>query len=305
MYGCPHRLIYSSDSTLETLRSDPRFSYRGGLTIRSVEESTDSVTLTAIDQNGGTVQLKGERVFLAAGVLGTASILLRSTGQYDCPITLKDSQYFLLPLLRLKGTPGVTTERLQTLSQLFLEILDASVSPYTIHLQLYTYNELFRDEVLAKLGFMDRVFPLESFLGRLFLIQGYLHSVHSPHIELVLRRAAGKDTLSAVRVSNSETRKTMRKLVIKLAAISGSTGLLPLIPMLQLGKPGRGFHSGGTFPMSNNPSVNEADRFGRINGLRRIHAVDSSVFPSIPATTITLTVMANAYRIGSCLEQYA
>jgi choline dehydrogenase-like flavoprotein len=30
-----------------------------------------------------------------------------------------------------------------------------------------------------------------------------------------------------------------------------------------------------------------------------VHVIDSSVFPTIPATTITLSVMANAYRIGA------
>jgi choline dehydrogenase-like flavoprotein len=32
--------------------------------------------------------------------------------------------------------------------------------------------------------------------------------------------------------------------------------------------------------------------------MARTHVVDSTIFPSIPAPTITLTVMANAYRIG-------
>jgi len=30
-----------------------------------------------------------------------------------------------------------------------------------------------------------------------------------------------------------------------------------------------------------------------------VHLLDASVFPSIPATTITLTVMANAHRIAT------
>ena len=40
------------------------------------------------------------------------------------------------------------------------------------------------------------------------------------------------------------------------------------------------------------------DRLGRLHGLSRIHVVDASVLPSIPATTITFSVMANAHRIG-------
>jgi hypothetical protein len=33
--------------------------------------------------------------------------------------------------------------------------------------------------------------------------------------------------------------------------------------------------------------------------LRRVHLVDASVLPSVPATTITLGVMANAHRIAA------
>jgi choline dehydrogenase-like flavoprotein len=37
---------------------------------------------------------------------------------------------------------------------------------------------------------------------------------------------------------------------------------------------------------------------GRLKQWQRIHLVDGSVFPSIPASTFTLTVMANAHRIA-------
>ena len=40
------------------------------------------------------------------------------------------------------------------------------------------------------------------------------------------------------------------------------------------------------------------DLLGRLSGWQRVHAVDATVFPSLPATTITLSVMANAHRIG-------
>lgn len=40
------------------------------------------------------------------------------------------------------------------------------------------------------------------------------------------------------------------------------------------------------------------DRLGRPNGLQRVHVIDASTFPSISATTITLTAIANARRIA-------
>jgi choline dehydrogenase-like flavoprotein len=40
-----------------------------------------------------------------------------------------------------------------------------------------------------------------------------------------------------------------------------------------------------------------ADLLGRPVGVERIHVIDSSVLPSIPAGAITFTIMANAVRI--------
>ncbi|MGH7981149.1 MAG: GMC oxidoreductase [Limisphaerales bacterium] len=47
------------------------------------------------------------------------------------------------------------------------------------------------------------------------------------------------------------------------------------------------------------PSGFETDCLGRPHGWSRLHVVDASVLPSVPATTITFSVMANAHRIGS------
>jgi choline dehydrogenase-like flavoprotein len=51
--------------------------------------------------------------------------------------------------------------------------------------------------------------------------------------------------------------------------------------------------------MRKKPRVFETDVLGRPNGFRRIHVVDATIFPDIPSGPITLTVMANAYRIGT------
>ena len=42
----------------------------------------------------------------------------------------------------------------------------------------------------------------------------------------------------------------------------------------------------------------ETDLLGRPGGWSRVHVVDSSVFPSLPGTTVALLAMANAVRIA-------
>ena len=300
MYGCPYRLIYSTEQTVEELKADPNFHYVPSVVVRSVEEGPGSVTIHA-----GQAKFSGERVYLAAGVYSTTAILLRSMHRFNQPVRLHDSQYFLLPALRGRGSGNVTRERLHTLAQLFLEITDRAISPHTIHLQAYTYNDLFRAPIEQKLGPLRPLFPMDAFLSRLFLYQGYLHSDHSAQLEATLVQRGSGDALEVTGVVDSETKPTLKKVVRKLASLSTALGSVPLSPLLKIGEPGRGYHSGGSFPMSSHPSEGQSDIFGRPAGFARVHAVDSTVFPSIAATTITLTAMANAWRIGSMLKQYA
>lgn len=100
---------------------------------------------------------------------------------------------------------------------------------------------------------------------------------------MTLHRNGNEDELKLVGVFHENTRKTLGKLVRKLAGLARLTGLLPLFPMLQPGHPGRGFHSGGTFPMAANAGPGNTDVFGRVYGMSRVHAIDSTIFPTVPA----------------------
>jgi len=177
--------------------------------------------------------------------------------------------------------------------------MDGSISPYSVHLQAYTYNDLFDQPIAQKLGALSKVFPWSTFLSRLFLLQGYLHSNHSDGIEARLEREAGTNVLHLSPLLRPEATVAIKKVTAKLAGLRGLIGMVPLSPLMRRGEPGRGFHTGGSFPMSAYPSGLESDTLGRPVGLKRIHLIDSSIFPTIPATTITLTIMANAYRIGT------
>jgi len=323
MYGCPHRLIYSSADTLHDLQRHERFHYLPGLQVTRVSEGGGRVRIvtqpavptdpanpagsaSASNINGATTAFEGERVYLACGVLATTTLLLRSLERYDSPAWAADSKYFLLPILRFRGTSGVRAEALHTLAQIFLEIEDPAISPYTIHLQTYTYNDLFEQALRSALGPLAPAVSGNALISRLLLFQGYLHSAHSPRIRMELRRKpSGEEEMQISGETPTAGDKIVRAVIGKLARSYRGIGALPLSPLLRLSAPGRGFHSGGSFPMRERPQDGETDVFGRPSGLTRIHAVDSSIFPSVPATTITLSAMANAHRIADELELYA
>jgi choline dehydrogenase-like flavoprotein len=162
-------------------------------------------------------------------------------------------------------------------------------------MQLYTYNDIYELELRRRFGRLYPFMPAGPVLDRMLLIQGFLHSDDS--LKVRVRRRGSR--LSLHKVKDSRPRQTAGRVARKLARNSLRIGAAPLLPLLEVELPGRSFHDGGTLPMRANPQSGQTDTLGRPAGLQRVHVIDSSVFPTIPATTITLSVMANAYRIGA------
>jgi hypothetical protein len=200
--------------------------------------------------------------------------------------------------MRFRDTGGVMEEKLHTLAQAFIEISDGRVSKRLVHLQVYTYNELMLQVMKARFGLLYPLarLPIGIAIGRMLLIQGFVHSDSSPKITMTLEKS-GKLVIRSS--SSPEAKKTVDRIMAKLLGISGSTGFVPLLPMLSLEMPGKSFHYGSSLPMSETPGEWESDTLGRPKGFKKVHVVDSSVLPSLPAPTVTFTVMANAYRIGT------
>jgi ferredoxin len=300
MYGCPYGFIYNSEQTLRELQKNPNFTYRTDVIVTQLREEGDNAFIEGYHRTGSEpVEISASRVYLATGVIATARIVLRSLGLYDRPVRLKDSQYYLFPLLLPRSGGEVEHEALQTLSQLFIEIFDERVTKRSVHLQVYSYSDLIGSAVRQSFG--PAAGALEwlarGLERRLLVVQGYLHSDHSSQIAITLKKG-DPDRLQVEAELNPETRPAIKRVLRKMMRHARQFGALPLAPMLQIAEPGRGFHDGSTFPMRQNPGELETDTLGRLPRWRRIHLVDASVLPDVPATQITFSIMANAHRIG-------
>lgn len=299
LHGCPLDLIYCSSHTLATLAKHPDFRYEGGLYASTFREDEHGVTIEARRTGDrSVVRFEGTRAFLGCGCYSTARLVLESLGRFDLELAMLESQYFLIPMLSWRDYPRVTSERLQTLSQLALRLRDANVSPRDVELLLYTYSPIYRTVVAASPA---RFVPgaQRLLLGRLMALQGYLHSDVSPRLALTLRRGGdGASVLDVEGRPSAEAKATVGRVLARVRAMGPALQASPIPFMTKIAPPGKSFHGGGTFPMEREPGALASDPLGRPMGLKRVHVVDASVFPTIPATNLTLTVMANAWRIA-------
>jgi choline dehydrogenase-like flavoprotein len=300
MYGCPWDHIWSAQHALRELEAVVGFRRETGFYVERLVESPTGVTVTSRSIETGDVSaIQADHVVLAAGVVSSTRVLLSSLEAYDRPIRIRHSEHFQFPLMRVKGVAGVAEEDLHTLCQVYLELHDERVSPKSVHLQVYTYNDLFAQVIDGMLGKAYRLFsmPASMVLGRLLLVQAYLHSDFSSHI--LARLAPGPEgALTLEGVANPEAERSVKRVIGKLDDHWRAFGARAVPGMTAISKPGSGNHSGGSFPMRERPGPFESDVSGRPTGFERVYVADSSVLPSIPATTVTLTVMANAHRIG-------
>jgi choline dehydrogenase-like flavoprotein len=301
IYGCPYDLIYSAASTMDRLSANQNFRYQNGVLVEKLAEAGGEIKIQARSLYGSEeLEFHGDRVFLAAGVLSSTRILLRSLDAFNRPLVIRHSEHFQLPLIRYRKTRDIASEELHTMTQVYIEIQDGDICDHMIHMQVYAYNDLY-DVVMKKLlGPVAPLLkcPIEEILGRLLIIKGYLHSSCSSHIVARLEPGRSGALVLEGRPSD-EANDIFRKIKTKLLRNRKYFRAVPSPKMAAIGIPGTGNHSGGSFPMRKTPAAFETDTLGRPCGFEKVHVVDATVFPSIPATTILLSIMANAHRIAS------
>jgi choline dehydrogenase-like flavoprotein len=305
LYGCPYHSIYNASHTLARLVRSGRVEYRPGLYVDRLAVAEDSVTVHVHERGrpGAVSRLAATRVLVACGALSSTRLVLDSLGGQPRARKLLDSQYFVIPMLTARAAPVSVARQGNTLAQVFVELDDVRVSRRSVHLQLYGYNDLMLALVASRLpvraGRLERA--LQSLWGRLVVVQGYLHSDDSPGVRVELEGRGMR--LTGERHADGAAR--VRRLVRRLAASARQLGMAPIPGLTQIGQPGKGNHLGGSFPMRRTPGALDTDTLGRLPGWARVHLVDAAVLPSVPATTVTLSVMANAHRIATAAASLA
>lgn len=297
-YGCPYELIYNSSMHLNLLNQNSNFNYVSDIVVTNFSENNYQVEI--IVKNSKNQQLKkffSDRLFIACGGGLSSLLYLRSLDKPGKTLHLKDSQHFILPCLLDRSIKNVMNESLHTLCQLKASVNQRNVSNFPIHLQFYTYMDLYLNELKNKLGLMfSALKPLfKHWLERLVVIQGYLDSKESNH--LIIKY----DTSGRFIIKSNKTMpvtSTINQVVKYLKQHNNQLALKPLQFLMSKSLTGQSNHVGSSLPMSDEPKEDEVDIWGRPRHFNRIHFVDSSILPSIPAGPITLTIMANAYRIG-------
>jgi ferredoxin len=305
MTGCPYGLIYSAAQTFDALRRASRVTFYGGLlALKIIEEDNQGIVIAREIATGRTRRFEADRIYVACGAMGTTRLVANSLGLFDADLPMLESRQFVLPLLSLRATEDPRGKRDFTLNQ-FNVIIAPGGGPIDLStLHFYTFNPAFIDGLPPVLRTLPAEWPQVQLLRRLTVALGYLPSWNSSRLRIHIGSRRNHPELPDFQISGESPpagqSQMLRAVLLRLAQSARMLDLYPLIPMLRISAAGKSYHWGGSFPhTADRPVIVSSDRLGRVGPWERTHLVDASVFPTVPAMTFGLTVMANAHRIAS------
>jgi choline dehydrogenase-like flavoprotein len=302
MTGCPHGLIYSASQTFDRLRKDKRVTYVGGvLALEISEENARPKVLFRNLRTGEMEHRTADRVFIACGGIGSARLVLGSLKHFNRPVSMGESVQFVLPAMSRQGTADPRHQDDFTLNQFNL-LYDSSGDGFDLsQIHFYPFNPVFETS-LPKVLQMPGTDALRRWvLRRLSVGLGYIPSWASPRVLVTARPGPDSDlpNLEVDREASSGWPDMLRELIRVLTKVAPALDLWPALPMISVSGAAKSYHFGGAFPHGAVREGLQTDRLGRLRQWDNVHLVDASVFPNVPATTFTLTIMANAHRIAT------
>jgi len=304
MTGCPYSLLYSTAQTFDRLRQRTRLNYHGGLLALGVDDDGSGVTVSAKEIGSGRIQrFRADRVFVACGALGTTRLIADSLRLYERPLTFGESVQFTIPMLSRGATDDPRRADQFTLNQfnMLISLDEAGVDLSQLH--FYTYNPAFLDALPGVLRTPSAERARTMLIRRLSVAIGYLPSWAAPRLDIRVRPARTAGELPDLIMSRPAPRwaanPMLRRVLLRLTRAGRLLDLWPVLPKMILAAGGKSYHFGGSFPHAADATEASSDRVGRVSTMQRVHLVDASVFPTVPANTFTLTIMANAHRIAT------
>ena len=298
LWGCRRRSIYSAADELPALRKYENYTELSGFVVDGLTHYDSDWSVDGqVIANGVRRSITASKIVMAAGTLATTRIVLK-TLDYKSAVKLLScpTAAFLLWLPRLLGNPRISSFGLGQLS-------------YSLELQ---DNTTAFGSTFATTGIMLSEFVRHVPLRRRYaidLMRGLLSSCIVGNLWLPGHLTAAEvklqvdGSLNVYGHFNDKVPALMHEANKKLRKAYGALGAMLLPGSFTIGKPGGDIHYAGTLPMRVNPVLGETSPLGEVKGLEGVYVVDGACLPALPAKSHTLTIMANADRIGGVLAK--
>lgn len=296
-YSDAGKSVYRPQWTLEQLKKNPLFTYQPHMLVEAIRERDDGVVIEgrslATWSQGRTHIVHGTHAVLCAGAVNTARVLLASVEKTD-PAPFVAKSHAFIAGIRIKALGSSGPDHRTSLCQLVME--DAPYTPSSFCAQLYSYRSLLLFRLMSSLPLPAPLsLKAAALLSPGLVIADVRFATPKPNAALQWKG----DMLHVHSLETEESLDEAEDTLTRVRAGLRKSGVMPVKTMML--PVGSSSHYGSSVPVDG--SALGCDTNGKVHGMNRTFVADASMFKTLPAHPHTLTIMANANRIGTILGQ--
>jgi hypothetical protein len=304
LWGCERGAIYDARQDIALLRQHANFELRDAVAQRLARADGGWDVVTT-----GGERLHAPRLVVAAGTLGS----LRLVAPLIAPaaeLRVLNSPVMAVPLLVTGRLFGKLPAEGHSLAQLGFRLACSAKPGDYVSGAIYEVAGLPPSSFAARMPLGRRAATeiFRALAPALAVATIYFPGRYSANTVTLRTSAQGIEGADPPRIALrggvapgfDEVARTVRR---RLNTIWRKLGARPL-PGAALATAGTDAHLGGVFPMGL-AAPHGTNNYGELHAAPRLYLVDGSVLPTISSKFTTLTVMANADRIGRYLAELA
>lgn len=290
-YADAGRSVYRPQWTLRSLM-DKGARYEGGYVVTDVRDGSAS----ARPLDGGAEKTwRADAIVMAAGAVNTGRILLRSMGMVgrSVPVVVKPHDLVACFDRSALGHAG-PRDRVSLCQLVGMDATHADEGLPSACAQLYSYRSLMLFRLLSAVPLPAPVaLPLLALLSPALVIADVRYPGYRGDGHAIALDADGRLSFTGM----TRDVPARRAALVRMRKALNEAGLTPVKTMAS--PVGSTSHYAGTAPVSDDPSdILRCDPNGRVHGFSNVYVADASMFRCLPPLPHTLTLMANAYRVG-------
>jgi hypothetical protein len=298
------RSVYRPRYTIEDLEKRENFTYIPDSIVRRIYPEDGGVRIEARTLHGAEpVVYRARKVILAAGVPNSIRIILNSLGMYDTAVPFLTKPHVLVPCTQIAMLGKVADPCKHSLCQLVVRTKEPYLGITDCFAQLYSYKSLLLFKLMQYVPFSKpEALLLASLFASSFMVADIRFSAASlGNGTLSLKE---EDDGSLLHIKYNDAADTRRQNAA-LRLVKRNLYRLGLIPLTTVRTEyGTASHyAGGIVPIDSDESPLRAHADGHLERMPDVFVADTTTWLKLPAKSPTLTIMANARRVGCAVAR--
>jgi choline dehydrogenase-like flavoprotein len=293
LWGCKRGAIYDARFDLKKLKRNDYFRLLDDAHVVDLRRVRGGWEVSTKDGRS----FAAPRIVIAAGTLGTAALLIQLLPNAPAELPLLSSPAMAMPILVPARLGYFPPEKGYSLAQLVYRLRYGYDGRDFVTGAVYEIEGLPASFFTARLPLSRRAgTEIFNFIAPALLVAtGYFPGTQSDNklrwqrngngISVVVRGGVKGDLSTNV----DKVLRRLRKIWWRLGGL--------MLPGTSLAQPGTDAHFGGLFPMGLH-GAHGTDQFGELNVAPGVFVADGAALPTVSSKFVTLTIMANADRIG-------